>query len=125
SSSRPTRAVNADPRNASNRLATPLVRSTCHAGTGPAMPFTSTAPRLWYSNRLPTSPRVAAAMTTTSGSASAFSRAARFGLSPTTDRLLLRGAFADQITHDDQPGSDPDARLQSDRFDIEAADSVD
>ena len=41
------------------------------------------------------------------------------------DRLLLRRAFADQIADDDQPGGDPDARLELDGFDIEATDSVD
>ena len=49
------------------------------------MPLTSTAPRSRYSNRSPTSRRVPAAMTTASGSARACSRAARFGVSPTTD----------------------------------------
>ena len=85
SSSRPTSRVSADPRNASNRLATALGRSTCQAGTGAAMPLTSTAPRSRYSKRSPTSRRVPAAMTTASGSARACSRAARFGVSPTTD----------------------------------------
>ena len=85
SSSRPTSGVSADPRNASNRLTTALGRSTCHAGTGPAMPFTSTAPRSRYSKRSPTSRRVPAAITTAFGSARACSRAARFGVSPTTD----------------------------------------
>ena len=85
SSSRPTSGVSADPRNASNRLATTLGRSTCQAGTGAAMPLTSTAPRSRYSKRSPTSRRVPAAMTTASGSARACRRAARFGVSPTTD----------------------------------------
>ena len=48
-------------------------------------PLTSTAPRSRWSNRSPTSRRVPAAMTTASGSARACSRAARFGVSPTTD----------------------------------------
>ena len=79
SSSRPINGLSADPRNASNRLATTLGRSTCQAGTGAAMPLTSTVPRSRYSNRSPTSRRVPAAMTTVSGSARACSRAARFG----------------------------------------------
>ncbi len=85
SSSRPTSRVKADPRKASNRLATTLGRSTCHTGTGAAMPFTSTAPRSRYSKRSPTSRCGPAAMTTVSGSARVCSRAARFGVSPTTD----------------------------------------
>jgi hypothetical protein len=39
----PISGVSAALRNASNRLATPLARSTCQAGTGAAMPLTSTA----------------------------------------------------------------------------------
>jgi hypothetical protein len=85
SSSRPISRVSADPRNASNRLATLLGRSTCEAGTGLAMPFTSTAPRSRYSKRSRTSRRVLAAMTTASGSARVCRRAARLGVSPTTD----------------------------------------
>ena len=85
SSSRPISGVSADPRNASNRLATTLGRSTCQAGTGAAMPLTSTAPRSRYSKRSPTSRRVPAAITTASGSAKACRRAARLGVSPTTD----------------------------------------
>src|SRR5215471_5677326 len=70
-------------RNASNRLSTPLGRSTCQAGTGPAMPSTLTASRARYSNRSPTSRRVLAAITTVSGSAKACKPAARLGVSPT------------------------------------------
>ena len=40
-------------------------------------------------------------------------------------RLFLRRTFADQIADDHQPGGDPDARLELDGIDIEAADSVD
>ncbi len=43
----------------------------------------------------------------------------------TDDRLFLRGSFANQIADDHQPRGDPDARLQLDRFDIEATDNVD
>jgi hypothetical protein len=39
--------------------------------------------------------------------------------------LLLRRPLANQIADDHQPGSDPDARLELDGFDIEATDSVD
>jgi hypothetical protein len=40
------------------------------------------------------------------------------------DRLLLRGALADQIANDHQPGGDLDPRLELDRFNFESADSV-
>jgi hypothetical protein len=88
------------------------------------MPLTSTAPKSRYSKKSPTSRRVAAAMTTAPGSARGLQSGGevrRFA----DDRLLLRRAFADQIADDDQPGGDPDPRLQLDRFDIEPADSVD
>ena len=49
-------------------------------------------------------------MTTASGSASACSRAARFGVSPTT-AVFLRRALADQIADDDQPGGDAEPRV--------------
>ena len=39
--------------------------------------------------------------------------------------MLLRRAFTDQVADDNQPGGDPDSGLQSDGFDIEAADRVD
>jgi hypothetical protein len=39
--------------------------------------------------------------------------------------LFLRRALADQITDNDQPGGDPDARLQLDRFDFQAGDGID
>src|SRR6516164_11667750 len=80
SSSRPTNGPSADPCKASKRLATALGRRTCQAGTGAAMPLTSTAPRSRYSKRLPSSRRVLAAITTVSGSAKFCSRAARFGV---------------------------------------------
>ena len=110
SSSRPTSGVSADPRNASNRLSTALGRSTCHAGTGSAMPFSSTAPRSRYSKRSPTSRRVLAAITTVSGSAKACRRAARFGVSPTTDRCCAEPRRS--IADDHEPGGNPDPRLQ-------------
>ena len=43
----------------------------------------------------------------------------------TDNRLLLGRAFADQVADDHQSGGDPDARLELDRLDIEAADRVD
>ncbi|MGA7863977.1 MAG: hypothetical protein WCA23_08275, partial [Stellaceae bacterium] len=43
SSSRPISRLSAEPRNASNRLSTVLGHSTCQAGTGAVMPFTSMA----------------------------------------------------------------------------------
>ena len=93
SSSRPTSGVNADPRNASKRLATASGRSTCHAGTGASMPFTSTPPSSRYSKRSPTSRRVPGAMTTAPGSARVWSRPARFGVSPTTDCSCAEPSF--------------------------------
>src|SRR5215471_16680934 len=41
------------------------------------------------------------------------------------DRLFLRWACANQIPDDHKPGSDADARLEPDRIDVEAADSID
>src|SRR5215831_18892162 len=66
------------PCNASNRLATALGRSTCHAHTGPAIPLTSTAPSSRYSKRSPRSRRVLGPITTALGLARACNRAARF-----------------------------------------------
>ena len=43
----------------------------------------------------------------------------------TDDGLLLRRAFADQIANNDQPGGNPDARLQCDVFAIEPAHRID
>jgi hypothetical protein len=41
------------------------------------------------------------------------------------DRLLLRRAFADQLSDHNHPGGDPDPRLQCYGFDIEPSDSLD
>jgi hypothetical protein len=41
------------------------------------------------------------------------------------DRLLLRRALADQIADDNQPGGDPNPRVELRGCDIEAADGVD
>ncbi len=71
-------------RNASKRLSAALPRTTRAAITGAPKPLSSTAPRSTYSNRPPVSRRVLGAITTAPGSASACSRAARFGVSPTT-----------------------------------------
>ena len=65
---------------------TPLGPSTCHAATGASNPFTWAVPRSRYSNRSPSSRRVASAMITPFAGAIACSRAARFGVSPTTPR---------------------------------------
>jgi len=43
---------------------------------------------------------------------------------PAHDRLFLRRAFPDQIADDHQPSGDPDARLELDGIDMEAADRV-
>jgi hypothetical protein len=91
SSSRPTSGLNADPREASNRLATALGRKIRKAGTGAAMPLSSISPRPRYSNRSPVSRPVLAAITTASGSAKACSAQLRH---PTDQRQpASRGAF--------------------------------
>jgi len=41
------------------------------------------------------------------------------------DGLLLGRACANQIAYDHEPGSDADARLELDRFDVKTADGVD
>jgi hypothetical protein len=124
SSARPISGLSADPRNASNRLAKTLGRSTCQAGTGVAMPLTSTPPRSRYSKKIADQP----------ARARGDDDSIRLGqgLQPggevrrlTDDRLFLRRSFADQIADDHQPGGDPDACLELDGFDIEATDSVD
>ncbi len=84
SSSRPTSGVRSGPCRASKRLSAPLSRSTRVTMTGMAKPLISTAPRSSYSNNPPVSRRVLGAITTVPGSANACSRAARFGVSPTT-----------------------------------------
>ena len=124
SSSRPTSGVSADPRNASNRLATTLGRSTCQAGTGPAMPFELDGAEIAVLEEIADQParargdddRVRLGQGLQPGG-----EVRRFA----DDRLLLRRAFADQIADDHQPGGDPDARLELDGFDIEATDRVD
>jgi hypothetical protein len=83
SSSRPTKGVVAV-RRASNRLSTVLAPVTCQTCTGSPKPLTETVPRSRYSNRPRVSRRVLAAITTVPGSASAWRRAARLGVSPTT-----------------------------------------
>src|SRR6266516_4496993 len=55
-----------------------------HARTGAVKPFAATAPRSSYSNRPPVKRCVLCAITTAPGSARAWRRAARFGVSPTT-----------------------------------------
>ena len=71
-------------RSASNRLSAALAPSACHAWMASAKPLSATIPRSRYSNRPPVSLRVLDEITTAPGSASACSRAARFGVSPTT-----------------------------------------
>jgi hypothetical protein len=84
SSSRPTRAVRPLACNASKRLSTALGRNAAHARIGAEMPLRSLAPRSSNSNRLPRSRRVLSETTTVFGSAMTCSRAAKFGVSPTT-----------------------------------------
>src|SRR6516165_3164723 len=86
SSLRPTRAVNSVARSASKRLATKLACSTAHARTGPAIPLRLLIPRSLSWKKLPRSLRVLSATTTVLGSAMLWSRAARFGVSPTMPR---------------------------------------
>ena len=71
SSSRPTSAVRPPACIASKRLSTELARSTAKVRTGPAIPLSSFGPRSRSSKRLPSSLRVASAMTTVFGSAMA------------------------------------------------------
>ena len=58
--------------------------STCQAASGSAKPLRRCGPRSASSNRPPTRRRVAWLITTLPGAASAWRRAARFGVSPTT-----------------------------------------
>jgi hypothetical protein len=63
-------------------------------------------------------------MTTAPGSASACSRAARFGVSPTTDCSCAEPS-PDQIADHHQPGGDADTRLEIGGPHIEASDGID
>ena len=67
-------------------FSTDLARNAAQARPGPATPLRFCGPRSLTSNRPPNSLRVPSAITTLSGSAIACSRAARFGVSPTTPR---------------------------------------
>ena len=69
---------------ASNRSSTTRSPITAKARTGASMPLSDAGPRSSSSNMPPTRRRVASEMTTLPGSARACSRAARFGVSPTT-----------------------------------------
>ncbi len=89
SSARPTSGISEEARSASNRLSIELGRSGCQTGTASLKPRSSDDPRLRSSKRAPTSRRVAAEISTVSGSAAACRRAARFGVSPTTSRSLV------------------------------------
>jgi hypothetical protein len=82
----PTSSVNPLACNASKRPSTEAGRRTAQALTGPPMPFRSFAPMSTSWKRLPRSFRVLSAITTTFGSATPCSRAARFGVSPTIPR---------------------------------------
>ena len=109
SSSRPTSGV-APERNASKRLSIPLSPMTRHADCGSAKPASACGPRSARSNSPPTCRRVASAMTSVFGAASACSRAARFGVSPTTPRSCA-APCADQVADHGKPGGDADPRL--------------
>ena len=124
SSSRPTKGVSADPRNASNRLATTLGRSTCQDRHRPSEALDLDSAQIAVLEEIADQP----------ARARGDNDHVRLGQSLQTggqvrrfadDRLLLRRAFADQIADDHQPGGDPDARLELYGFDIEATDRVD
>ena len=66
--------------------------------TGAARPLTAWAPRSESSNRPLTSRRVLSLITTRPGSASACSRAARFGVSPTADAPRRQPAIRSPTT---------------------------
>ena len=85
SSSRPTSGVSPE-RKASNRLTSPLSPNTRQARCGSAKPASCCGPRSSRSNSAPICRRVASAITSVFGVARACSRAARFGVSPTTPR---------------------------------------
>jgi hypothetical protein len=85
SSSRPTSGV-ASERSASNRETMPLSPTTRQARCASANPARDRGPRSSISNRLPICRRVPSEMTRVPGWATACSRAARFGVSPTTPR---------------------------------------
>ena len=89
----------------------PLSPTTRQAGCGSAKPASACGPRSSRSNSPPICRRVASAMTSVFGVASACSRAARFGVSPTT-AALLRGALADQIADHGEPGGDAEPHAQ-------------
>ena len=74
-------AGRAAPRSGSRHAPSPATRQ---ADTGSAKPLRRCGPRSASSNSPPTSRRVAWLITTLPGAASACSRAARFGVSPTT-----------------------------------------
>ena len=114
SSSRPTSGVSPE-RNASKRLTTPLSPNTRQARCGSANPASRCAVRDPRARTTRQSAVVCSLqMTTVFGAASACSRAARFGVSPTTV-CCLRRALADQIADDHQPGGDPDPHPQRGR----------
>ena len=79
--------------------------------SGSAKPLSRCGPRSSSSNTPPSSRRVAWLITTLPGAASAWSRAARFGVSPTTV-CSLRRALADQLADHDQAGRDADPRRE-------------
>jgi hypothetical protein len=70
-----------------------------------------TTPRLRYSKRPPVSLRVLDAITTAPGSASAWRRAARFGVWPTT-ACSWGCSCTDQVADHDEPGGDAYANLE-------------
>ena len=119
--SRPTRA----PVAAVPRLEPALQRgspSTAQAAHRLGKPLSDCGPRSRSSNISPTSRRVRSAMTTCAGLGQRLQARGEVRRLA-DDRLLLRGALADQVADDDQAGGDADARRQrARRAGVEPAD---
>ena len=103
------RRPSAAPRTGSRRRSRRTTRQAC---TGSAKPFTSTAAEIRVLEETAGQPaRGLRRSRPRSGSARACSRAARFGVSPTT-ACSCAAPDADQIADHDQPGGDADPDLQ-------------
>ena len=112
------------PRNASKRLSTALGRSTCQAGTGSVEALDLDGAEIAVLEEIADQPARALGDDDRVRLGQGLQPGGEVGRLA-DDALLLRRAFADQIADDHQPGGDADARLQLDRLDVEAADSVD
>ena len=110
SSSRPTSGVSADPRKASNRLATALGRSTCHADTGLGDALELNLRRdlgIRRDHRQPAGARGDHDSVRLGQGLQAGGEVGRFA-----DDHRAAPNLADQIADDNQPGGNPDPRLQ-------------